>query len=613
MIRSLGQWLEHRTGIGSLLHYALYERVPGGARWRYVWGSTLAFAFMVQVVTGIFLWAAYSPSTTTAWGSVYAIQYQMDFGWLLRGVHHFMAQAMVVLLAIHLLQVIWDGAYRAPREVNFWIGLILMQIVLALSLTGYLLPWDQKGYWATRVATNLIGITPVVGKEVQELVVGGPDYSHATLTRFFALHAGVLPGLLIFFLVVHLAVFRRHGLCAKLPLRGNDAPFWPDQVLKDAVACLAIAAIVGALAWYFRAELTAPADGARQYSAARPEWYFLFLFQFLKLFHGETGELMGAIVIPGLIVLVLFAMPLIARIKAGEKPVGHYFNLGFLGLLFVGIIYLTIAALQEDGNNRELANARWMAEQEAMIAKSLAMPNVEGQGIPSSGPRDMMREHPKAVAVRVIMDQCLKCHNFRSADGEGFDNPTPTAPNLWGYGQAEWVEGLLDPARTSGPEYFGNTNMKDGEMAGYVHGNIEGGKDVGDSEPVYTKEDLRKIALALQGEARIKTYDGDKGENLLAVEGDRLIRKGCTDCHQFRGAGEGNTYAPNLNGWASHEWIRDFLKNPNDERFYGHLGENQAMPAFGLEANPEGGYSDEVLDYIAQFIRGKMFIRQGRD
>ena len=115
------------------------------------------------------------------------------------------------------MQVIIDGAYRAPREVNFWLGLVLMQIVLGLSLTGYLLPWDQKGYWATRVATNLLGLVPMVGPQLQKLVVGGAEYGHHTLTRFFALHAGVLPGALIFFLVLHVYMFRRHGLTYKLP------------------------------------------------------------------------------------------------------------------------------------------------------------------------------------------------------------------------------------------------------------------------------------------------------------------------------------------------------------------------------------------------------------
>src|ERR1700676_342184 len=180
-------WLDHRTGYRRLVHEALYERIPGGARWRYVWGSTL-----VLTITGIFLWMAYSANAQGAWESANYIQTEMQGGWLLRGLHHFTAQAMIVLLVLHLMQVVIDGAYRAPREVNFWLGLVLMMIVLGLSLTGYLLPWDQKGYWATNVATNLMNLVPAVGGKLQQLVVGGADYGHHTLTRFFALHAGLL-------------------------------------------------------------------------------------------------------------------------------------------------------------------------------------------------------------------------------------------------------------------------------------------------------------------------------------------------------------------------------------------------------------------------------------
>ena len=200
MMNNLVNWLETRTGFKALMHEALYERVPGGARWRYVWGSTLVFTFTLQVITGFMLWTAYSPSTRTAWESVYYIQHEMFLGHIIRGLHHYAAQAMVVLMAIHLVQVIIDGAYKAPREMNFWLGIVLMMIVLGLSLTGYLLPWDQKGFWATRVATNIMAITPFVGPELQKLVIGGADYGHHTLTRFFALHAGVLPGLVIFFI-----------------------------------------------------------------------------------------------------------------------------------------------------------------------------------------------------------------------------------------------------------------------------------------------------------------------------------------------------------------------------------------------------------------------------
>src|SRR5215208_5394752 len=321
MRKALLDWLDDRTGYRAMVHSMLFENIPGGSRWRYVWGSTLVFAFTVQLITGFFLWMSYSPSSQTAWESVYYIQHQMQGGAVLRGIHHYTAQVMIILLALHMLQVIIDGAYRAPREVNFWIGLILLHIVLGLSLTGYLLPWDQKGYWATKVATSILASIPLVGHSLQRLVVGGPEYGHHTLTRFFALHAGLLPFLMIVFTAAHVYVFRRHGLRYKEPKKRADAYFWSDQVFRDAVACLGVLAVVLLLVFRYRlvaggsghvgAELHAPADPSEPFGAARPEWYFLFLFQFLKLkaFAGEA-EWIGAVVIPGAVIAMLFLMPL---------------------------------------------------------------------------------------------------------------------------------------------------------------------------------------------------------------------------------------------------------------------------------------------------------------
>src|SRR5262245_19759787 len=329
-MKALLDWLDSRTGCRKLLHEDLFENVPGGSRWRYVWGSTLTFTLAVQFITGFFLWMAYNPSSQTAWESVYYIQEEMFGGWLLRGIHHYTAQAMNILLVLHLMQVVIDGAYKAPREVNFWFGLGLLGLVMALSLTGYLLPWDQKGYWATKVATSIAAITPVVGSELQKLIIGGAQYGHHTLSRFFALHAGVLPAGIIALLVAHIYLFRRHGLTAKEPKRKPDEQFWPDQVLKDAVACLAVLAVVLYLVVRHGAELTAPADPADNYAAARPEWYFLFLFELLKYFPGES-EIIGAMIIPGFVMGLIFLMPFFGRWK-----LGHRFNLGFLCVILAG-------------------------------------------------------------------------------------------------------------------------------------------------------------------------------------------------------------------------------------------------------------------------------------
>ena len=307
----------------------LIEHIPGGARWRYVWGSCLSFVFALQLITGLLLMTAYSPGNDTAWGSVFYIQYQMDFGWLIRGLHHFGSQTMVVLICLHMLQVVIAGAHLPPREINWWLGLLLMGVVLGLSLTGYLLPWDQKGYWATQVATNIMGNTPVIGPWLKQVVVGGPDFGNATLTRFFALHVGILPGLLVVLLVAHIAVFRRWGVTYPKgsDKKENEGWFWPDQAFRDLIVCLIIFGVMVALVinghghhveapnegakteevglyedWAkagqkgMGANLDAPADPADEYEA-RPEWYFLFLFQLLKYFEGEQ-EMIGTQIIP---------------------------------------------------------------------------------------------------------------------------------------------------------------------------------------------------------------------------------------------------------------------------------------------------------------------------
>ena len=188
---------------------------------------------------------SYSPSSSMAWASVFYISHEMWWGWFIRGVHHFAAQAMVVLLVLHLLQVLWAGAYRRPREFNWWFGMALLFLTLGFSLTGYLLPWDQKGYWATKVATNIMGAAPVAGPYLQKIVVGGPDYGNQTVTRFYGLHVGVLPTLLVLCLAAHIALFRRHGIT---PPRGAErrptAMFWPEQLFMDTVFSAAVVGVV---------------------------------------------------------------------------------------------------------------------------------------------------------------------------------------------------------------------------------------------------------------------------------------------------------------------------------------------------------------------------------
>jgi ubiquinol-cytochrome c reductase cytochrome b subunit len=617
-------WLDHRTGYRALVQDALYEHIPGGARWRYVWGSTLVFCFFVQVVTGLVLWMAYSPSRQTAWESVYYIQHVMTGGWLLRGVHHFTAHAMVVLLALHFLQVVIDGAYRAPREINFWIGLVLMQIVLAMALTGYLLPWDQKGYWATKVATSMMALVPVVGEPLQRLVVGGDEYGHHTLTRFFALHAGVLPGLLLVFLAMHIALFRRHGLQARQPYRRPDTTFWPDQLLRDAVACVSVMIVVLVLVlWNYPsaepgmplgsqlgAELGAPANAAESYAAARPELYFLFLFQILKLL-SAFPPVIGAVAIPGLILLSLFLMPFI-----GRWNLGHRFNVVWTIALLVGACVLTALAWRHDHNGASTESQKYL--EAVAAARNEAERTVElasaPTGIPPAGALALLQTDPKIQGPKLFRQHCAACHSHVDSAGGDVNSPhhiaveKPTASNLWKFGSREWIAGMLDPERIAGPHYFGNTAFKEGEMVTWVSDNITTQlADLEGNELAEFRRKLEDVTLALASEAgMVREMIVDLDDRVTAGREAIVNEFACIDCHKFHDDG-GLGLAPDLTGYASRDWLTAFISNPEHERFYPET--NDRMPAFAPNADDPTAnrLTAEELELLISWLRGEWY------
>lgn len=577
-------WFDQRTGFRKIAREALYENVPGGSRWRYVWGSTLTFAFVVQIITGVALWLGYAPSSHTAWESVFHIQNNVMGGWLVRGLHHYTAQAMIVLLVLHLMQVVIDGAYKAPREVNFWFGLALLLLVLALSLTGYLLPWDQKGFWATKVATNIAAITPFIGRPLQKLLVGGPDYGNTTLTRFFALHAGVLPGAVILLLTAHIYLFRRHGLTARKPLRRPDAAFWPDQVLKDVVACLAVMAAILVLTMRAHgAELGPPADPSNNFSAARPEWYFLFLYQFLKYFPGGT-EAIGAIWIPGGLLFLIFLMPFLGRWK-----LGHRFNIGFLCCLLIGAGLLTWRARAEDRNNPQVAAAITMADETSARVKVLA----ESRGIPAGGALLLLQQDPMTQGPRLFAKHCASCHRYDGGDGMGNPVQEPaTASDLKGFASRAWLAGLLDPARIAGPRYFGATAHKGGRMVKYVKTKVA-------AFSPEQKASLRYVLDAVSAEAGLKTQQkADAAEASDIAIGRTAFSDSltCGECHNFH-SHDDNATAPDLTGYGSREWLVSFISNPAQDRFYGD--HNDRMPAFGAKKILD----DQSIGLLADWLR----------
>lgn len=591
------EWLDSRTGYRGILKEVLFEPVPGGARWRYVWGSTLTFGLMVQIITGIVLWAAYSPSSQTAWESVFYIQHEMIGGWFLRGIHHYTAQAMTILLVLHMGQVLIDGAYKAPREVNFWTGLILLFLILGISLTGYLLPWDQKGYWATKVATNLIGIVPFFGEHLQRIVVGGPDYGHHTLTRFFALHAGVLPGLVIAVIVGHVYLFRKHGLTAPPgKKKKRDGWFWPDQIFRDAVACLAVLVVI--LIFVLRhhgAELTAPANPAERFPA-RPDWYFMFLFEFLKYFPGKT-LIFGGLIIPGIIAVAFFAMPFIAA----KWEFGHQINLGIAGGFLFLFVLLTMISFESDAQNDDYQFAKKIARRDAQRVMELAR---SPEGIPPIGAVALLQNDPYTQGPRIFASKCASCHTYDEHNGLEQPQHEPSAPDLLGFGSRKWLAGFVDPDQIETIKYFHGTKFVKPDEKGEKSRMVEFVHDLKDLSDE-GKVQLSKIVAAVSAQANLsyqREIDSRDAEMIqegtdLFFEGIEGVDGSCADCHGFDGEESEAANTPELNGWASRQWTIDFTRNPAHTKFYGK--KNDRMPVFEKEKI----FTDKQIEMVVDWLR----------
>ncbi len=326
----LWSWLDSRFGLAGMERQARKKEVPVHRHtiWYYLGGMTL-FLFAIQVGTGILLLFYYRPSATEAYESIQFIMTEVKFGWLIRSIHHWAANLMVFTLFLHLFSVLLMRAYRAPRELTWFTGMGLFGITLAFGFTGYLLPWNQLAYFATRVGTQIVGVVPAIGPFLLRVLRGGDDVSGATLTRFYGFHVAVLPALITLLLAVHVYLVQKHGMSVPpgVERRGGAKrayPFLPHFLFRDLVGWLGALAIVAALAAYFPAELGGKADPFEPAPAGiKPEWYFMFMFQTLKYLPahilGIEGEVVGILGF-GLAGLLLLFVPFLDRPREGAKP-----------------------------------------------------------------------------------------------------------------------------------------------------------------------------------------------------------------------------------------------------------------------------------------------------
>lgn len=330
--RSAG-WLEERLGLASVRAFIAHKTVPvhSHTMWYYFGGITL-FLFVIQVLTGTLLLLYYRPSATEAYESVQFIVTRVQFGWLIRSIHSWSANLMILSAFIHMFSVVFLRAYRRPRELTWFSGIALLGLALAFGFSGYLLPWNTISYFATKVGTDMAAAVPVIGHQIARFLRGGNDVGGATLTRFFGFHVAVLPGITTLLLLAHLILVQKHGISSPpgaeeesdrtgIPI--PQMPFFPNFFLRELMAWYAALGVLGALAAIFPWELGVKADPfAPAPAGIRPEWYFLAPFYTLKLIPSHVwvleGELVGLAGF-GLLALWWVALPFWSLDRAGME------------------------------------------------------------------------------------------------------------------------------------------------------------------------------------------------------------------------------------------------------------------------------------------------------
>lgn len=547
MIARLLAFLESRTGLASALRRWL-DAPPRLS----VLGTVLAFLFLLQMATGVALALHYAPSATDAWGSVWYLQHVLPAGAFLRALHHWGTSAIVLALALHLLLTALSGGYRRPHEVSWWLSVAALLLVLGAAMTGNPLPWDQQGYWGARVESGIIADLPVIGALVGRLFVGGSDLGNLTLTRFYALHALVLPALLAIL-----------GAAQWVLAGRNRRVFARDPLPLALLGCCLVLGGLSALALLAPAPLGPPAEPASHFQAT-PAWYFLPLNQLVSIVPPSL-DWMATAVLPAAAIVFLLALPFLdrgagtARALAPRLPA-----LGGLGAGGIVTIGLILMGLQQEATDESLQRAHEDAAEDAARAIAIA-----AQGLPPDGAAAMLARDPLTRGKRLFGAHCAACHQV---GGSGTDEPN--GPDLAGYLSAPWLRALIEHPRD--PRFFGTTEID--EMDPYA-----------DEDPAL----LADTVAFLQG---LRAHPGVEPDDLPAALQQRRAawdELGCESCHEITPDWEGA--APNLAGYGSDAWLRAFLREPDGDLFY---GESNEMPGF-----EEDELDDEEIDALIVWLR----------
>jgi cytochrome b6 len=352
-LQTAWNWLDERFQLKALAALAAKKTVPEHKHsfW-YFFGGICLFLTVLQVATGILLLLYYSPSVDGAHESVQFLMSEVKFGWLIRSVHSWTANILIGILFVHMFSTFFMKAYRPPRELSWVTGFFLFVIFLAFGFSGYLLPWNELSYFATRVGTDIAGSLPLVGKTLKAFVLGGPAIGQATLTRFFWLHVAILPLAAFVLICIHVILVQLQGMSTPLSLKDKpvkEIPFFPDFVYKDVLGWTLILILIGVLCVFLPWEVGKKADPfAATPLGIKPEWYFTFMFSTLKIIpshifsvEGEKLAILGFMLGGAFWLLV----PFLNRRAAQEKPSPAFTATGAVILVYIVVMTVLTYAL----------------------------------------------------------------------------------------------------------------------------------------------------------------------------------------------------------------------------------------------------------------------------
>src|ERR1700730_4412238 len=423
-------WLNRRTGVDDLLRSALDEPIPGGARFAYIFGSGLLFIFISQIITGVFLTQYYVPSADHAHTTVAYITKSVTAGSFLRRLHFYGASAMVVVLLLHLSQTYIYGAYKGRRELLWLSGCVLFGLVLAMAFTGYLLPWDQRAYFATAVGTNAVSEIPWIGESMKRLMRGGTEMGTLTISRFFVAHVFLIPAFIFALVAAHIFLFRRAGAAGPVDEDPCDPKqkaelFYPRQVLMDLSLTALLIIGLGLLCFFVPMQLGPPANPADAQYVPRPEWYYLPIFQWLKYWHGSAA-ILGVFVIPILLVLAILALPFMDR-SVERRPWKRPVTIG--AYAFVVFVLLGLGLRSEYLDKHDPGVAQQLAKQQSEEDEYARKPFEPELSSASLVAANVILADPLAAKGKTIFQgqSCNACHGD---SGVG----TAAAPALIGIG-----------------------------------------------------------------------------------------------------------------------------------------------------------------------------------